>query len=164
VQRLSLSYHDSKGSTDSTYRIQWDAQSIQYVMIDGFVPFITSGCTLALMLYVTVRLDPPLAMVGLAISPVLLVLMRIYRRRLRGQHVLSGGLPLGGLRIVMAYLSLPYELLETSSKRSASLRPHLASRERAAPLLHPPPDVSERPNTRRLVRATRGLAFRHVSF
>src|SRR5204863_6796058 len=85
VQRLSLSYHDSKGSTDSTYRIQWDAQSIQYIMIDGFVPFITSGCSLALMLYVTVRLDPQLAMIGLAVSPVLLVLMRIYRRRLRGQ-------------------------------------------------------------------------------
>src|SRR5205809_591289 len=85
VQRLSLAYHDSKGSTDSTYRIQWDAQSIQYIMIDGVVPFVTSACTLALMLYVSVRLDPQLAMVGLAISPVLLVLMRIYRRRLRGQ-------------------------------------------------------------------------------
>src|SRR5947207_5578691 len=32
VQRLSLAYHDSKGSTDSTYRIQWDAQSIQYII------------------------------------------------------------------------------------------------------------------------------------
>src|SRR5207245_10121339 len=84
VQRLSLAYHDSKGSTDSTYRIQWDAQSIQYIMIDGFVPFVTSGCSLALMLYVTVRLDPQLAMIGLAISPILLLLMRIYRRRLRG--------------------------------------------------------------------------------
>src|SRR5207245_9595993 len=42
VQRLSLSYHDSKGSADSTYRLQWDAQSLQYIIIDGLVPFRTS--------------------------------------------------------------------------------------------------------------------------
>src|SRR5207302_2034472 len=113
VQRLSLAYHDSKGSTDSTYRIQWDAQSIQYIMIDGLVPFITSVCTLALMLYVSVRLDPQLAMVGLAISPVLLVLMRIYRRRLRGQARAVKALDssaqsvvqevLAGIRVVKAF-------------------------------------------------------------
>src|SRR5207247_9358617 len=39
VQRISTSYHDSRGSTDSTYRIQWDAQSTQYIMIDALVPF-----------------------------------------------------------------------------------------------------------------------------
>jgi len=244
VQRLSLFYHDSRGSADSTYRIQWDAQSIQYIMIDGLVPFLTSGCSLALMLYVTVRLDPQLAMVGVAISPVLLVLMRIYRRRLRGQartvkeldssaqsvvqevlagirvvkafgqefreqerfvsqssagvrarlrlafvengfgllvglttaggtavvvsigahHVLSGRLTLGELLMVMAYLSQLYEPLKTISKKSASLQSHLASAERAFALLDHPPDVSERPNGRRLVRATGAVAFRHVSF
>src|SRR5207245_3724416 len=67
VQRLSLAYHDSKGSTDSTYRIQWDAQSIQYIMIDGVVPFITSGCTLSLMVFLTVALDTKLAEVRLGI-------------------------------------------------------------------------------------------------
>src|SRR5438477_6485131 len=113
VQRLSLAYHDSKGSTDSTYRIQWDAQSIHYIMIDGLVPFITSVCTLALMLYVSVRLDPQLAIVGLAISPVLLVLMRVYRRRLRGQARAVKALDssarsvvqwvLAGLRVVKAF-------------------------------------------------------------
>src|SRR5207237_4195112 len=113
VQRLSLAYHDSNGSTDSTYRIQWDAQSIQYIMIDGVVPFVTSACTLALMLYVSVRLDTQLAMVGLAISPVLLVLRRVYRRRLRGQARAVKALDssaqsvvqevLAGIRVVKAF-------------------------------------------------------------
>jgi len=79
-------------------------------------------------------------------------------------HVLSGRLTLGGLLMVMAYLSQLYEPLKTISKKSASLQSHLASAERAFALLDHPPDVSERPNARRLVRATGAVAFRHVSF
>src|SRR5256885_5042802 len=79
-------------------------------------------------------------------------------------HVLSGRLTLGELLMVMAYLSQLYEPLKTISKKSASLQSHLASAERAFALLDHPPDVSERPNARRLVRATGAVAFRHVSF
>src|SRR5260370_13200550 len=35
AQRLSVSYHDMKGTADSPYRIQNDAASIQYVSMDG---------------------------------------------------------------------------------------------------------------------------------
>src|SRR5262245_42308936 len=35
VQRLSLSYHDTKGTTDSTYRIQYDAPSIQWILVNA---------------------------------------------------------------------------------------------------------------------------------
>src|SRR5205809_7907483 len=66
--------------------------------------------------------------------------------------------------MVMAYLSQLYEPLKTISKKSASLQSHLASAERAFALLDHPPDVSERPNARRLARATGAVAFRHVSF
>ena len=37
VQRLSLSYHDTKGSSDSVYRIQYDAPSIQYTLVNAFL-------------------------------------------------------------------------------------------------------------------------------
>lgn len=33
VQRLSLSYHDKSGSSDSNYRIQYDAPCIQYILV-----------------------------------------------------------------------------------------------------------------------------------
>src|SRR5579859_2034287 len=38
VQRLSLAYHDSRGTSDTTYRIQYDAPAIQWVMVDALVP------------------------------------------------------------------------------------------------------------------------------
>src|SRR5579862_7414031 len=53
MQRLSLTYHDMQGTTDSVYRIQTDAASLQYVSIDGVIPFITSCVTLVAMLFVT---------------------------------------------------------------------------------------------------------------
>ncbi len=85
VQRLSLAYHDTRGTADSAYRIQWDAPSIQYVAVDGVISFISAACSLLGMMYVTARIDWPLAVVAIAISPVLFVLAGTYRRRLRSQ-------------------------------------------------------------------------------
>jgi ATP-binding cassette, subfamily B, bacterial len=85
AQRLSLSYHDSKGTSDSTYRIQYDASSIQNIAIDSFIPFITAGCTLVGMIYVTARIDWQLALVALAVSPLLFLVTSVYRPRLRSQ-------------------------------------------------------------------------------
>jgi ATP-binding cassette subfamily B protein len=85
VQRLSLSYHDTKGTADSTYRIQYDATSLQNLAVEGLVPFITSMFTLCAMIAVTARINWRLALVGLAISPVIFIVARSSRRRLRGQ-------------------------------------------------------------------------------
>ncbi len=85
VQRLSLSYHDSIGTSDSTYRIQYDSSAIRYIAIDGVIPFVTAIITLVSMLYVTFRLDWQLALVALAVSPILFIVVRLYRLRLRRQ-------------------------------------------------------------------------------
>ena len=85
IQRLSLAYHDTKGTADSTYRIQYDAPAIQYIAIDGVVPFITAGITVLSMIYVTARIDRQLALVALAIAPFLFAVSVSYRRRLRRQ-------------------------------------------------------------------------------
>lgn len=83
VQRLSFSFHDQTGSSESTFRIQWDAASIQYVTIDGIIPFVSSLATLAAMLYVTIALDWQLGLVALTISPFLVTIAQYYRPRLR---------------------------------------------------------------------------------
>jgi ATP-binding cassette, subfamily B, bacterial len=57
VQRLSVSYHDTRGTTDSTYRIQYDAPAIQWIAVDGFVLFVSAGLTLAGMIYIITLLD-----------------------------------------------------------------------------------------------------------
>lgn len=85
VQRLPLYFHDRYGATDSVYRIQHDAPAIQYVVIQGLIPWLTALLTVAGMIYVTVRIDPSLALVSVGITPILLVLTvlssRLVRRR-----------------------------------------------------------------------------------
>src|SRR5438094_4749562 len=85
LQRMSLSYHDTIGTADSVYRIQQDAPAIRSIVIDGFIPLVSSAVTLASMIYVTVRIDWQLALVALATSPPLLLIARAYRPRLRAQ-------------------------------------------------------------------------------
>ena len=85
MQRLSLAYHDMTGSSDSLYRIQYDAMAIQYVTIDGVIPVVVSLSTLVAMVIVTFRLDPALAAVALTVMPVLFVILRYFRPLLREQ-------------------------------------------------------------------------------
>jgi len=89
LQRLSLSYHDVAGTSDSVYRIQYDAPAISHVAVRGVTPLITAGVTLAAMIYITARIDLELALIALAVSPILFVLAGISRRvaRPRWRHV-----------------------------------------------------------------------------
>lgn len=85
VQRLPLMFHDRYGATDSVYRIQHDAPSIQYVTIQGIVPLMTAVFTLVAMIVVTARMDVVLALIALTITPALFLLSlgcsRIVRKR-----------------------------------------------------------------------------------
>jgi ATP-binding cassette subfamily B protein len=85
AERLSLAYHDSRGTADSTYRIQYDATAIQSIAVSGLIPFFTATVTVVGMIYVTARIDWQLALVSLTVAPVLFLAMRVYRKRLRGQ-------------------------------------------------------------------------------
>jgi ATP-binding cassette subfamily B protein len=85
AERLSLAYHDSRGTADSTYRIQYDATAIQTMAVAGAIPFFTATVTVAGMIYVTARIDWQLALVSLTVAPVLFLTMRVYRKRLRAR-------------------------------------------------------------------------------
>ena len=89
VQRLSLAFHDHYGASDSVYRIQHDAPSIQYVAIQGIIPLLMAALTLAGMILISTRIDPAISLVALAITPILFVLsLRCSRLvRLRSRHV-----------------------------------------------------------------------------
>src|SRR5881409_1515283 len=113
VQRLSLAYHEARGTSDSTYRIQHDATAIQYVLIESVIPFISATVTLVGMIYVMTRIDWQLALIALAISPGLVVTGRIFRPRLRRNSREAKKLEsstmsivqevLGALRVVKAF-------------------------------------------------------------
>ena len=85
VQRLSLSYHDAKGTADATYRIQYDASAIRYIAIDGVIPFVTASFALLSTFYIILQLDWQLTLVALAISPILFFVSQVYRRRFRSR-------------------------------------------------------------------------------
>ncbi len=71
AQRLSVGYHDMKGTSDSVYRIQYNAPALQYLTIDTTLPLVTSSLTLVAMIGVILRIDPDLALVALLVSPIL---------------------------------------------------------------------------------------------
>lgn len=75
-QRLSLSFHERAGSSDTAYRIQHDAPAIQYVTIQGLIPFIGAMISFVAMVYVTAKIDWQLAAIAVALSPVLVLLAR----------------------------------------------------------------------------------------
>ncbi len=104
-QRLSLSYHDAVGTTDSTYRIQYDAPTIQWVTLDAFIPLLSSVLTLAAMIVVMARIDWSLALVALTIAPVLFVISQFYSRRLKLRWREAKDLESATLSIVQEVLS-----------------------------------------------------------
>ena len=85
VQRLSLAYHDTKGTADSSYRIQYDAASVQRIAVDGVLPSFTSVLTFGTMIFVMVRKNWQLALVALTAGAAVFLATRAYRPRLRRQ-------------------------------------------------------------------------------
>ncbi len=135
AQRLSLAYHDSRGTSDSVYRIQYDASALQYIILDGLIPFATACATLAAMLYITFRLDWQLTLVALIVAPPLFAVTRAYRPRLRRQSrdvkaLESSALSvvqevLSSLRVVQAFGQEPHEESRFRGRFRAGMRARL---------------------------------------
>ena len=135
VQRLSLFYHDMKGTSDSTYRIQYDATSLQNIMVEGIVPFVTAVFTFVSMVYVTAQINWQLALVALAVSPALFFVSRTCRRRLRRQarevkQLESSALSvvqevLGAARVVKAFCQEEREASRFVARSNEGMRARL---------------------------------------
>ena len=82
VTKLSLAQHDRRGGSDLTYRIQYDAPAMRW-LVDGAFSFLTALLTLLAMLYVIAWLDLRLGVVALIIVPAIFILTQLYSRRLR---------------------------------------------------------------------------------
>ena len=86
LQRLSLRYHDTQGTAESVYRVQMDAPAIRDIAINSVIPTLGSSLTLVAMVVIIVSIDWQLAVVALAVSPVLFVLARSYTTRMRPRY------------------------------------------------------------------------------
>ncbi len=105
AQRLSLAYHDARGTTDSIYRTQYDAYSVWHLSIGGLLPFITNGFTLLAMIYVSAKINLQLALVALIVAPALLALAHWYRARARSWYHESKEYESGALEVVQEVLT-----------------------------------------------------------
>ena len=105
LQELPFTYHDRKGASDSTYRIQYDAQSIQWVVFDGVQPFLTSGFLVVSLLLVTANIDWQIAAVAVVVAPILMILTRSWGSRLRRQWRSAKQLQSTAMSVVQESLS-----------------------------------------------------------
>ena len=83
IQRLSLSYHDRKGSSDSLYRIQWDTMSIRNLLLVQFSALISSCITLFAMITVMFFINWQFAVITLCVIPPFVILTKLSTRRLK---------------------------------------------------------------------------------
>jgi ATP-binding cassette subfamily B protein len=105
LQRLSLAFHDMRGTSDSIYRVQYDAPSIQHISINGAIPLVSAAVTLLITIYVTARIDWQLAIVALAVSPFLFVFSRSYKKKMRPRYKAARALESDALHVVQETLT-----------------------------------------------------------
>jgi ATP-binding cassette, subfamily B, bacterial len=85
LQRLSLKFHDTRRSADSSFRVAYDSQSIQTIYNKGFTNIIGSGVTLIGTFVVMLRLDWQLTLLSLAIVPLLIGTIYFFAKRIRSE-------------------------------------------------------------------------------
>jgi len=83
AQRLSFTYHDMKGISDTLYRVQYDTAAIERVIIDGLIPMLTAIVTLISMIYIIAQINMQLAVVALIVAPIIVMLNKFYRKPLK---------------------------------------------------------------------------------
>src|SRR3979409_1659537 len=83
LQSLSLKYHDARRSSDSSFRVAYDSQSVQTIYNKGFTNIFGSIITLIGIFLVMIRMDWQLALLSLAVVPAIVVAIYFFAHRIR---------------------------------------------------------------------------------
>ncbi len=83
LQSLSLKYHDARRSSDSSFRVAYDSQSIQTIYNKGFTNIFGSIITLIGTFVIMLQLDWQLTLVSLAIVPLVVGAIYLFAHRIR---------------------------------------------------------------------------------
>src|SRR5438128_2521126 len=83
LQSLSLKYHDVRRSSDLSFRVAYDSQSIQTIYNKGFTGIFGSVVTLIGTFAIMVRLDWQLTLLSLGIVPLILIAIYFFAHRIR---------------------------------------------------------------------------------
>ncbi len=83
LQSLSLKYHDARRSSDSSFRVAYDSQSIQTIYNKGFTNIFGSIVTLIAAFLVMIQIDWQLTLLSLAIVPAIVAAIYFFANRIR---------------------------------------------------------------------------------
>ena len=135
LQSLSLKYHDARRSSDSSFRVAYDSQSIQTIYNKGFTNIFGSIIALAGTFVIMVRLDWQLTLLSLAIVPLIVGAIYFFARRIRRESTFiqeqeSAMLAqaqegLSSIRMVHAFAREEFEVLQFHQQASQSLQANL---------------------------------------
>src|ERR1700732_4553455 len=135
LQSLSLKYHDARRSSDSSFRVAYDSQSIQTIYNKGFTNIFASIITLIGTFAVMVRIDWQLPLLSLAIVPLLLGAIYFFADRIRREStfiqeqesaVLAQAQEgLSSIRMVHAFGREEFEVLQFHQHAKQSLQANL---------------------------------------
>lgn len=85
LQRLSLKFHDTRRSSDSSFRVAYDTQSIQTIYNRGFTNIFSSGIMLVATFLIMIRLDAELTFLSLAVVPLIVLAIYYFAKKIRSQ-------------------------------------------------------------------------------
>src|SRR3954447_2745636 len=135
LQRLSLKFHDTRRSADSSFRVAYDSQSIQTIYNRGFTNIFGSAVTLISTFVVMLKMDWQLSLLSLAIIPFLLATIYSFAKRIRTQStsiqevesavLVQAQEGLSSIRMVHAFGREDFEVRQFHSQAAQSLRANL---------------------------------------
>jgi ATP-binding cassette subfamily B protein/subfamily B ATP-binding cassette protein MsbA len=135
LQSLSLKYHDVRRSSDSSFRVAYDSQSIQTIYNKGFTGIFGSIVTLIATFTIMVQLDWQLTLLSLSIVPPIIAAIYFFAHRIRRQStfiqeqesaVLAQAQEgLSSIRMVHAFGREEFEVLRFHQQASQSLQANL---------------------------------------
>lgn len=85
LHALPLKFHDASRSSDSSFRVAYDSQSIQTIYNKGFATVFQSLVTLIWAIIVMLWIDWKLTLVSIAVLPLVLLAIRFFAERVRNQ-------------------------------------------------------------------------------
>src|SRR5437762_6858953 len=135
LQRLSLKFHDTRRSSDSSFRVAYDSQSVQTIYNKGFTGIFGSVVTLIGTFAIMVRLDWQLTLLSLAIVPLIIAAIYFFAHRIRREStfiqeqesaVLAQAQEgLSSIRMVHAFGREQFEVMQFHQQAQQSLQANL---------------------------------------
>src|SRR5256712_8961203 len=135
LQSLSLKYHDARRSSDSSFRVAYDSQSIQTIYNKGFTNIFGSIITLIGTFLIMLRLDWQFTLVSLGIVPLVVGAIYLFAHRIRREStsiqehesaVLAQAQEgLSSIRMVHAFGREEFEVGQFHQQASQSLQANL---------------------------------------